>query len=179
MKTVKSIVTVVMLVIAAAIMFAGCGKTEDTDITGSDTSAALPADLFLKEAPGEIKSVSELKKSAQEGDAVAVKVIVGGRKDAFVSGKAAMTVIDASVVNPCLKEDDHCKTPWDYCCTPMNEKMEQMATVQVAGKDGRPLSGSLMTGAMKELSTIIVRGTVAPRPDEKILIINATGIYVE
>jgi hypothetical protein len=32
---------------------------------------------------------------------------------------------------------------------------------------------------IKPLSTLVVRGTVGPRPDKQVLMVNATGIYIQ
>lgn len=52
--------------------------------------------------------------------------------------------------------------------------------MQVADKNGKVIKASLE--GWKGLGvrrTILVRGTIGPRPDEAVLVINATGIYLE
>ena len=51
---------------------------------------------------------------------------------------------------------------------------------QVVGADGRPLKASLEgVGGIEGLKVILVKGVVGPRPDPNVLVINATGIFVE
>jgi len=163
----------------ALLLSPACRKTEDTQSTGPSASTTLPASLFLDASPEGVTSIASLKASAQEGDAVVVKVVVGGRKQTFVANRAVMTVIDAALDNPCTAEDDHCPTPWDYCCTPPEQRLPNMASVQILGPDARALTADLNTVAeLKPLSVLVIQGTVGPRPDDTTLTINATGIYV-
>jgi len=172
----------VTIVLLSMILFAtfGCKKSDESTVQDAVSTRILPASLFLAEAPSGIVSISLLKVSAQEGDIVTVKAVVGGRKQAFVANRAVMTVVDASLNNPCLSEDDHCPTPWDYCCTPSEQLLPQIASVQIVDSDNRPLSIDLKTvDNFKPLSTLVIQGSVGPRPDDSTLVINATGIFVE
>ena len=48
------------------------------------------------------------------------------------------------------------------------------------GADGRPLRVDLKgAGGIAELKTVTVVGTVGPRPDPAVLVVRATGIFVE
>ena len=178
MKRIRSVASL-MLLGAALVLATGCGKSDDnaSSDSGSDT---LPASLMLAEAPTGVQSIADLKASSKEGDTVVIKAVVGGRKNVFVANRAVMTVIDASVTNPCISEDDHCSTPWDYCCTPPNELLPQLATVQILGDDGRPLAVDLSgMDSFKPLNTLVIQGTVGPRDDAAVLVIQASGVYVD
>lgn len=158
----------------------GCKKSDDTQAQNSPTANSLPASLFLAAAPAGITPVADLKANAKEGDNVTIKVVVGGRKTVFVANRAVMTVIDASVENPCTAPGHSCPMPWDYCCTPTDQLMAHMASVQIVDADARPLSLDLSNvEKLKPLSVLVVQGTVGPRPDNTNLVINATGIFVE
>lgn len=174
-NTLRPAFTVTLLVSLA--LLGGCRKADDSQ---SGTSAeALPASLFVSATPGEAESIPSLKARAQEGDTVTIKAVVGGRKTPFVANRAVMTVIDASVPNPCVGTDDHCPTPWDYCCTPSEQLLPQMASVQILGPDNRPLAIDLSAvEELKPLNTLIIQGTVGPRPDNNSLVIHATDIFV-
>ncbi len=163
----------------ALLLSPACRETEDTQSAGPSASSPLPASLFLDTAPEGITSIASLKTGAQEGDVVVIKAVVGGRKRAFVANRAVMTVIDATVDNPCTAEDDHCPTPWDYCCTPPEQLLPNLASVQILGPDARALTTDLNTVVdLKPMSVLVIQGTVGPRPDNTTLIINATGIFV-
>lgn len=158
---------------------AGCGKDKDT--AGSDGDGAmvpLPADLFVATAPEGVQTVSALKQSSKEGDEVVVRVVVGGGDDPVSKGRAVATVMDAGLANKCTSDEDNCKTPWDYCCTPNEDKVTHGATLRVVDADGRALAADL-SERIKPLSTLTVRGVVGPRANDDVLMINATAIYIE
>ncbi|MFC1652281.1 hypothetical protein ACFL3F_01040 [Planctomycetota bacterium] len=175
MKRTSAVLTVTIAVTLSFTL--GCRKSEEPQ---SNTSViALPSTLFLAKAPPDVTSIAALKSLAQEGDTVTIKAVVGGRLQAFVANRAVMTVIDATVDNPCTGKDDHCQTPWDYCCTPPDQLLPQMASVQILGADNRPLAVDLTTiEKLKPLNTLVIQGTVGPRPDEATLVIHTTGIFV-
>jgi hypothetical protein len=166
-----------VLLVFSMVVLMGCRKSGDGPSAVSD--ASLPASLFLAAAPEGVTPIAALKASAREGDAVTVKAVVGGRKNAFVANRAVMTVIDASLENPCVATDDHCPTPWDYCCTPADELLPQMASIQILGSDDRPLAIDLnKLDPFKPLNTLVIQGTVGPRADNATLVIHATGFFV-
>ena len=175
-KTVFAIGALLALVVLATF---GCRKPVESKPKKAKPSAALPASLFLAAEPSGATSIAAAKENAKEGDEVVVKAIVGGRLDVFVENRAVMTVIDPSVNNPCTADDDHCQFPWDYCCTPMEQRTPHMASVQILGPDARPLPIDLNTvDQVKPLNTVVIKGTVGARTDPTSLVINATGIFV-
>lgn len=169
-----------MLLTSAIVFFAGCGQSGSNNNAGTNTgsTAALPADLLLTSAPDGAQTIMSLKESAEEGDEVVVHVIVGGKMQPHVAGRASAAIIDAGLDNPCTGEDDHCQTPWDYCCTPQEEITANLATLQIVDEDGRPLAVDLAE-QFPAMAVLTIRGVVGPRPDPQVLTINATGIYIE
>jgi len=165
----------------------GCSENDQPSSSSNSTdpkhqqagaTADLPEELFLAAAPEGAKPIKTLKASAEEGDEVVIHVVVGGRAKPIVEGRASATVIDAGLANKCLSEDDHCVKPWDYCCALPEDVTANLANIQVVDSDGRVVSADL-TNHMEPLSTLVVRGTVGPRPDKQVLTINASGIYVQ
>ena len=78
-----------------------------------------------------------------------------------------------------MGDDDHCATPWDYCCEPPESITAGTATVQFVGADGKPLAVELQgQGGLAPLATITVTGVVAEKDDAGLFIVNATGIHV-
>lgn len=167
---------------ASTLLLSGCGGGEDAgDATTSENTTASAAQLdgiILEAAPTGAQSVEALKASAKEGDEVVVRVIVGGRMEPMVEGRASAVAVDAAVGNKCLSEDDHCTTPWDYCCTPEEQINANLATIEVVDADGRVASADFKQ-YFQPLSTLVVKGVVGPRPDPKVFSISATGIYIE
>ena len=171
----KFTATLTTFILGTALLTAiGCadnGEAPQTD------AAPLPDALFLSEAPEGVQAITDLKSTAKEGDEVVVKVIVGGKMDPIVEGRASAAIIDASLANPCTSEDDHCKTPWDYCCTPTEDVTANLANLQILDDQGKVLAADL-SSKIEPLSVLTVRGIVGPRPDAQVLTINATGIYI-
>ena len=154
-----------------------CGG-EDAPATDGSSGIALPETLFLTDAPEGVQTNALLKTSAKEGDEVVVRVVVGGSMDPIVQGRASAAIIDAAIENACNSEDDHCKTPWDYCCTPQEEITKNRATLQVTDDAGAVLKADL-SPRIEPMSVLIVKGIVGPRPDDQVLTINAQSIYIE
>ena len=91
-----------------------------------------------------------------------------------------MMVVDTSVLNQCLKEDDGCPTKWDYCCASAEDLQQHSATVIITNDNGQPLKVDLENSTdLKPLTKLVVQGTVGPRPDPLALVIYATNIFVE
>jgi len=176
----KNIVQILMLLAAAAWLTAGCSSDSEPDT--ENATIALPAGLILSAAPaGAPTTVSEIKANTQVGDEVIVRVVAGGSTESvFMHDRAVVKVVDAALDNPCLADDDHCPTPWDYCCTPNDQLLPQQATIKVVDAQNKTLGVSLkVPGRIEELKTLVVRGVVAPDSNENNLVINAHGIFVE
>lgn len=184
MKTIEQRVRTGLGVAVAALALAGCSGGSDEPraerpAEAPANPAALPAGLFLAAAPEGEQPVSKLKTATDVGDAVVMRVVVGGRAKPFVPGRAIFTVVDHATTNPCTRDDDHCRTPWDYCCTPAEQLTPDLATVQLADANGKVLLVDLeAAGKIKPLDTIVVSGVVAAKPDARTMVVNATGIHV-
>jgi len=76
--------------------------------------------------------------------------------------------------------EDHCPTPWDYCCESPENLTANSATVEVVGADGRALRAALRGwNGLQPLKTVVVKGVVGPRPAPGVFVVRATGIFVE
>ena len=164
------------LLMALLLVLTACSGEEAAQQGGS--TSQLPETVFLTEAPEGIQTIMSLKAIAKEGDEVIVRVIVGGTEDPIVKGRASAAIIDVSIENPCLGDDDHCPTPWDYCCTPLENRTANLATLRITDEAGKVLKAELEP-RIKPLTTLVVKGIVGPRPDEQVLTIDAQGIYIE
>lgn len=141
-------------------------------------AAQLPDGVLLKEAPAGAKGVAEIKKSAKPGDEVVLLARVGGRMDPISKDRALLTVMDTSIKSCKEMPGDTCPTPWDYCCEERDSLVANSATVQIVDAAGQPLKGGLEgVGGIKPLSDIVVKGKVQ-QSDGKVLVVNATGVYV-
>ena len=169
--------------ILAALLLALVGCNPDSpkgQKDGNAPAAELPAGVLLTEAPKGAAAVTDLKKTAKEGDEVVLRVVIGGRVKPFVEKRAVMTVVDASFENACTKPDDACPTKWDYCCASPEALQANSATLQIVDDKGQPLAIDLNGVAkLKPLSVIVVKGKVGPRPDPGTLLVSAASLFVE
>jgi hypothetical protein len=136
--------------------------------------------LFVDAAPDGGRGVGEVKADAEATGDVVIVGRIGGRVEPFVSGAAMFLITDAKLLS-CdqMGDDDHCKTPWDYCCEPRDSLLANTATVQVVDEDGKPLALGLKdVSGLKPLVTVTVVGSVAAREEGGTLVVNAKQIYV-
>lgn len=157
---------------------AACEKAPSQQASAPAISAALPSSIFLTSAPADAKNVEEVKGTAKPGDTIAIKGRIGGSENPFVEGRAVFTLVGPGIPACSDAGDDHCKTPWDYCCETPEDIAAHAATVQIVDDKGALLRASVKgEHGMKELADLIVVGKVA-QADDKLLIVNATGIYI-
>jgi hypothetical protein len=143
-------------------------------------TAALPAGLVTRgavEGPG----VGAAKATAKVGQPITVVGRIGGSENPYVAGRAVFTIVDPSLKS-CADagDDDHCTTPWDYCCESRESLKKNVATIEIAGADGRPLPIAVRgIEGLDPLATIAVTGTVTEANDAGLLVIRATRIAVK
>lgn len=172
-----AVVALALLAVAGA---AGCRKEyerEDPDIQRA--TAGLPSRVLAATEPPGAKEVAAVKASAKEGDEVVVRGRVGGSSKPIVAGRAVFTLADRNALKACSeKEGDTCGTPWDYCCHSRDEISAATLTVQISDPEGRAIPANVEVSGVKPLAHVIVRGKVGPRPDPKVLVIEAASVFV-
>jgi hypothetical protein len=149
-------------------------------VPGMDTGAVaqqaggLPADLFVSAAPENSMEVGAARKASEQGKPVVLRGKIGGLPNPFAD-KFAIFVLSDMTLPPCT---DGCPTAWDYCCTPRETVLDNVATIQVVDGAGKPLKASMLgANGLKPLSEVTVSGTVIKKGD-KLFIVNARNIYV-
>jgi hypothetical protein len=166
-------------IVGLALGLVAC-KEESTGTTGgtpSSSTAPVSAEWQLASMPADAQGVKAVKDAAQEGDTVTVRGIIGGRKDALSTDSAFFVMVDPGLENICTSDDDHCATPWDYCCAKPEDIQTNSATVQLVDADGNPLEFDLSGQGISPLDEVVVVGTVAARPSPQVLTIRATGLH--
>lgn len=166
---------------ALLLSLAGCTETNSTDSsTTSSSAASLPQTLFASASPSGATGVADAKAAAKQGDRVVFEGRVGGRKDPFIANRAVFYVADASLLSCAEMEEDHCPTPWDYCCEPPDNLLAHLATVQVVDDAGQPLKVSLeKQGGLEPLKTVVIVGTVDQTDESGAFVVNAESIFVK
>jgi hypothetical protein len=172
-----------VLIMGAALMSA-CDKKPTTSASAppsqsAGTATALPATLILTSMPVNAKPVEEQKAAAKVGDTIAISGRVGGSEEPFLEDRALLTLMGPGLPSCADNPGDACAKPWDYCCEKRADIVKHSATVRVVGPDGKPVKVGLKgQGGMKELSKLVVVGKVS-QLDENMMVVDATGIYVE
>ena len=143
--------------------------------------SSLPEGLLVKSAPAGAVTVSAARKDAKPGTEIVIRGRIGGRMTALVDKAAIAVLADEKVITACNDmPGDACKTPWDFCCETPEKLRSSIATIQVRGTDGKILKAPLRgLGGLKELSTVVVKGTVDAASGKDVLIVNVSQILVE
>jgi hypothetical protein len=164
--TLRTLTTIAVLVVASVIHAA---------------EPALPSTLLADKAPKDAVSVSKARKDAKPGEAIVLRGKIGGRKVALVPKAAIAVLADEKSIKSCNEiPGDSCEFPWDYCCETPEKLAASTATVQVKDAKGKVLRTTLRgLGELKELSTVVISGTVDAASTKDNLIVNATSVFVE
>ena len=94
-----------------------------------------------------------------------------------MSRDAAVFVMMDPVVPCCKDMGTACAKPWDYCCETQESITRNSATVQLVGDAGTPMAIDLGVHGFEPLDEVVGVGTVAPRPNEAVFIIQARKIH--
>lgn len=169
--------------LSLALLAAGCtGEKGSATVTppGAASAASLPEGAILASPPAGAKPLPDVKQSAKKGDTVTFVARIGGRLDPFVKGRAMMVVIDPKIPSCAdMGEEDHCPSPWDYCCESQESITRGTATVQFVGADGKPLAVSIEgQSGLEPLATVTITGVVAEKDEGGTFVVNATGVHV-
>lgn len=166
------------LCIAVAVALTACNKESAPSASVPSASTTNPQTTWLVSAmPEGAVDVAELKRTAKEGDAVVIRGRIGGTTKPIAPDIAVFTIVDPAVPSCADAADDHCATPWDYCCETPESMARSTATIQILDPTGAPVSGSVEAAGFAPLDTVIIVGTVGPRPDPRVLTIRATGVH--
>jgi hypothetical protein len=147
----------------------------------STRAAELPSSLLVSKAPAGAVGVVKARDKAKPGESIVVRGKIGGRETVLVPKAAIAILADEKALMPCnAKAGDSCSKPWDYCCESPEKLKASTATIQVKDAKGKVVRAPLRgLGELKELSTLVVAGTVDASSNKDLLVINVTAIHVE
>lgn len=171
--------TAAIVLIALAAPLASCGKEPPAGAPATASGERIP-DGMVARGPAQGMHVAAAKASAALGAEVTLVGRIGGSEEPFAADRAVFTIVDPAL-KACsdMADPDHCATPWDYCCEERAAMVRGTATVEIAGKDGRPLRLSLRgKEGLDPLATVAVTGTVVERNDAGVLVVRARRIEV-
>ena len=156
----------------------GCGSSPSPAAQPSNTAANIDASQFkLSEEPDGAVGVIAARESAEDGAPLVLVGRIGGSARPWVEGRAAFTLLDASMSVVAEGEDsgegevctgDCCATERLNCTTLVKIVDEQGQLVLV---DSRELLG------LKESDMVVVRGT-AKKDDSGNFVMLAKGVFI-
>jgi len=172
---------VILFTSLLALSLTACNNKKET--TGNEQPVSVDPALsaiLLDTAPAGAVTITEARKNPTPGTEVVFSGKIMGKMQPFVDGRALLTLGDPTKIISCdLMPGDSCETPWDVCCDEADTIARSIVTVQVLDDKGSPLKQGLKgLGGMKELSSLVVKGTVAEGSNADNLLVNATGIHV-
>lgn len=147
----------------AASAFVGCSSEP------ASTAATSSAFLATSEPSGAV-GVGAARESAKDDETIVVIGRIGGPSGAFIDGLPVFTIVDKKVAR-CADGD--------YCCTPPEQILPNLATVKLVDGSGGTASGDAreLLG-VEELCEVVVEGT-ADRDEAGNLAILAQRVYVK
>ena len=174
---------------ASTLAFASCSRSDDASARAKAAPAEptgmpamgivrLPEGLVVRGEPSGAH-VAACKLAAKQGEEVTIVGRIGGTRNPFIADAAVFTIVDPSLKACSDSDDDHCKTPWDYCCEDREAMKRGMATVEIVGDDGQPLALPLRgLQGLEPLAMVAVTGTVTERNDQGVFVVRAKKIAV-
>jgi hypothetical protein len=165
-------------ILGLALLLVSCGGSAEpaSEEVGTPSGPHLLEPHYLSAAPDGAVEVGELRSL---GDGATVVVRGDVRDYAPVEGKAVLTLYDHSLVS-CdeMGDDDHCATPWDFCCED-GSKIKLGSAVVEFREEGRLVAASFEgLHGLGYLSDVVVTGTLGVDETGNLKIV-ADGIHVE
>jgi hypothetical protein len=159
----------------------GCQRdtaTPTAPAAGADATKVDGANLRLPVEPAGAADVITARQNVADGDDVLIVGRIGGGENPWVEGRAAFSIVDASLKACSDIAGDACETPWDYCCE-TDRLATATALVKLVAEDGTLIKADARALLeVRELDTVIVQGT-AQRDDVGNLTVLGTGVYVQ
>ena len=168
--------------VALALMASCGGGGEDKNTNNENNNgSAFPASLISDKPMEGAIGVVAARKAGKSGESIVIRGKVGGVDPALSDAAAIFVLADEKAITSCDDiPGDECPTPWDYCCADPDEKKASIATIQIVDADGKVIRKGLRgLGGIKELSHVIISGTVNDKSTAENMIVNATTIHVE
>jgi len=120
------------------VLLAACSGKEETPKTAPPPAGAET--LALTADPGAALGVAEAKALGPQKS-----VVIEGRVHDLTKGFAVAKLMDTKL-EYCgqVNKEDGCKTPWDYCCDPAEERVANSLLVEVRDPTGTPLAAEAL-----------------------------------
>ena len=158
------------LALFLAALVTGCSENKPSNGPSTEGGKHL-----LTSEPAGAVGVTDARKQTKDGDDVVIVGRIGGKDNPWGDGQALFWIVDCSKKACNERPDDHCETPWDFCCEDLTDAIATVKIVDDTGATVQTPARKLL--GVKELQTVVVRGK-AKRDDKGNLTVLATGLYV-
>ncbi len=96
----------------------GCSQESPTTTAPQASNSASAVDgskYLLNSEPDGGTGVVKVREVAKDQDDVVIVGRIGGSENPWIEGRAAFSIVDASLKSCAECGSDDCPTPWDYC----------------------------------------------------------------
>ena len=177
----KSILLFAVLSTASLPLLVGCGGASDSTATAaSATASTIDIDgskFLLNEEPTGAVGVIAARESAEDGEPLVLVGRIGGAANPWIDGRAAFTLLDASmsVVAEGEDSDDGELCMGDCCAT---ERLDCTTLVKVVDEQGKivPVDSRKLLG-LSEADMVVIQGT-AKKDKSGNFVMLAKGVYI-
>lgn len=168
-----------LLLLCSGLVFStGCGTSSDSISEQTITPVSVDASLYqLQEEPEGAMGVIAARESAEDGAPLVLVGRIGGCAKPWVDGRAAFTLLDASMSVVAEGEDsaDDEICTGDCCAT---ERLDCTTLVKVVDQEGRLVAvDSRDLFGLKESDMVVVQGN-AKKDESGNFVMLAKGIFV-
>lgn len=163
----------------AAISFAGCGGGPTSKMNAEDlTPVSFDASKYvIAEEPDDAIGVIAARESAKNGEPVVIVGRIGGATNPWIDGRAAFTLLDASMTAVANGTNSGTnEICMDDCCA--KERTACTTLVKVVDQNGRVLpADTRKLFGVAENDMVVVRG-VASKDENGNFVVLADGVHV-
>ncbi len=157
----------------------GCGKSSESTATATSMAApSIDSSLFLlPEEPAGAVGVIVARESAEDGKPLVLVGRIGGAANPWIEGRAAFTLLDASMAVVAEGEDStESELCMGDCCA--TERLDCTTLVKIVDSQGKlvPVDSRKLLG-LKESDMVVLQGT-AKKDKNGNFVMLAKGIYV-
>ena len=173
----KSIINVFMILNTLTVV-TGCGAASDPEADAVNQSVSVDSSKYvLMEEPEEAVGIIEARESASDGDPLVVVGRIGGTTNPWVEGRAAFTLLDASIL--LVAEGAECgegELCSGDCCAA--ERAHATMLVKITDPAGRVLAvDARRLLGLADNDMVVVRGTASKDTSGNVALI-ADGVFV-
>lgn len=168
----------ILVALTGLVGVVGCGSASDTASPVTNTSVNVDASQFqLAEEPDGAVGVIAARESAEDGAPIILVGRVGGSANPWIDGRAAFTLLDASMsVVDEGKDSGEGELCTGDCCA--LERQSCTTLVKVVDSQGKlvPVDSRELLG-LKESDMVVVKGT-AQKDKTGNFVMLASGVFI-